>query len=70
MIPFIWNVQAVKFTDTESRLEVAKSCGEVQRMIDKGCVVSFYDNENVVKLGNSDGCTTLNVLKMNWIYPL
>lgn len=45
MIPFIWNVQAVKFTDTESRLEVAKSCGEVQRMIDKGCVVSFYDNE-------------------------
>lgn len=48
---------------------IAKGCGEVQRMNDKGCVVSFYD-ENVLKLDNSDGCTTPNVLKTHWIYPL
>jgi len=42
---------------------IAKDCGEVQRMNDKGCVLSFYDDENVLKLDNSDGCTTLNVLK-------
>ena len=35
-----------------------------------GYGVSLGDNENILKLNSSDGCTTLNILKPTELYTL
>lgn len=39
-------------------------------MIANGYKVSFWSNENALKLGSGDGCATLNILKCTEFYIL
>ena len=75
MIPFIRNVQnrqIGKSTETESRLGGCHGLwgGRKQGVLLMGNRVPSEDEENVLKLDNSDGCTTLNILKSSELHTL
>ena len=63
-----------KSIETGSRLVVARGwggqCWRKWGMITNGYGVSFWGDENVLKLDAGDGCTTPNIRKTNELYTV
>lgn len=61
----LWNVQDRQNINTENLTVVSRRQGEGRMESANGYIFSFLGNENVLKLGNGDGCTYKN----HWIVP-
>ena len=73
MIPFICSVQNMQIYrhKINQRLPLGlgwQEWGEKQELGKTANVILVF--ENILKLGSSDGCTTLNILKTTKLYKL
>ena len=56
--------RAVKLTETESRMVVARGWGEGDGELLSGFRVSVWGDENILEMDGGDGCTTVNTFNV------